>query len=659
MNGISVWNHFNYSLFIVIPGALDKTKKMGKTNKSKTTKTKARASSSKSRTSRNKITGKTESIEYDSDGYSTPGETTKAKTKGSASDGYTTPKETTKAKIKGSASSSKSHTSKSTTASVNKVVQSMELESDVEDVNTGGDDFDMVALDWRDIEAIRSGVSVIKPKWNYNDIKSMTTTELHTVLFDSMDAKTFKECYMALSVSGGVFCTGLGYHEIKERQKSWKSMGKSSRSNEIRSLLKELQKQSVHENRIKGSIKDTKSSSRSVASTAGLSESSSEQPSDVESEAPESSSSVEIVDNPSDGEKGKKNTRKQSKCDDNRVDEPKASPPKKIKVEPGTQGSYEDSTDDDTNKRPQKPRSRNPYVGTKARGKTGKEASPEKTEIRTLTANDDDSDDPLSGIDLSTSFLQSNSRRGKKMTIIVSHPFFCAIRGRSDKLLVVVFFVNQPMLWYLKPDFIMMNLSHIQQKRAFLKGDVDWEMKWKDTFHDFQARVPYTREDTLVRNTKGKTTSHFSFVLEMDASDDVSTVVQEAMATIGSIFKYRPGKTNCGRLFLDFLRMYGQQKLHDHLVESMGNKDEKVAADSIAKEMDTHLSRGMLTYEWNCTLDKIWPNFEIKQFLLEYVGVQKWEDMDSEEKKKVYRAYDEDSPQVLPEWEKMVKLSWN
>jgi hypothetical protein len=44
---------------------------------------------------------------------------------------------------------------------------------------------------------------------------------------------------------------------------------------------------------------------------------------------------------------------------------------------------------------------------------------------------------------------------------------------------------------------------------------------------------------------------------------------------------------------------------------------------------------------------------------MEYVGVQSWEDMDSEEKKKVYRAYDEDSPQVLPDWEKMVKLSWN
>jgi hypothetical protein len=66
----------------------------------------------------------------------------------------------------------------------------------------------------------------------------------------------------------------------------------------------------------------------------------------------------------------------------------------------------------------------------------------------------------------------------------------------------------------------------------------------------------------------------------------------------------------------------------------------------------------MLTYDWNSTLDKIWPNFEIQRFLLTHTGVKSWDNMNTEEKKKVYRAYDEDSPRVLPEWEKMVKLSW-
>jgi hypothetical protein len=178
------------------------------------------------------------------------------------------------------------------------------------------------------------------------------------------------------------------------------------------------------------------------------------------------------------------------------------------------------------------------------------------------------------------------------MTIIVSNPFFCAIPGRNDKLLVVVFFVNQPMLWYLKPDFIMMNLTHIQKKRAFHKGDIDWEMKWKDSFDDFQARVPYMQEDTLVRNIKGKTTSHFSFVLEMDAGDDVPTVVQEAMATISSIFKHRPGKTNCGQLFMDYLKMYGQQNLFNYLEEKMGNH---AATDSIAKDTELITSLRYLT----------------------------------------------------------------
>ena len=32
--------------------------------------------------------------------------------------------------------------------------------------------------------------------------------------------------------------------------------------------------------------------------------------------------------------------------------------------------------------------------------------------------------------------------------------------------------------------------------------------------------------------------------------------------------------------------------------------------------------------------------------------------MNTEEKKKVYRAYQEDSPEVLPKWDRMVKLPW-
>jgi len=371
-----------------IPGALDKTKKMGKTN---IPKTKGGASSSKSCTSRSTTTDKTESIEYDSDGYTTPTKTTKTKTKGSAS-------------------SSKSHTSRSTTASIKKVVKSLDLGSNMEDVNTGREKFNIIAVNWRDIDEIKAGVLAIKPEWDHDDIVNMTTVELHEVLFDAMDMKTFRECYMGLSVSGGVFCTGLGYHEMKEHQKSWKSLGKLQRSKEIRSLLKELQtklvkvekkpvgeernkipkkvsktssKSPVHEERNKSIKKVTKLSSRSIASTAAPSESDSEQSSNVgindflsDSEeeytngrrithqrSAKCPSRLGLSDKGNGSKKGKKSTRRQPKCDDNSVDEFKTSPPKKIKVEPGTQEYNEDSTDEDINETPQKPQSKNTKIG--------------------------------------------------------------------------------------------------------------------------------------------------------------------------------------------------------------------------------------------------------------------------------------------------------
>ena len=95
--------------------------------------------------------------------------------------------------------------------------------------------------------------------------------------------------------------------------------------------------------------------------------------------------------------------------------------------------------------------------------------------------------------------------------------------------------------------------------------------------------------------------------------------------------------------------MHGPHKLLDYLKREMRDNDEKATADCIAVEMDRYLRQGMLMYEWNSTLDKIWPwpNFEIKKFVTTYVGVNSWDDMNVEEKKKVYRAYEEDSPEVL------------
>lgn len=617
---------------------------MVKTTKPSNTKNKGNAPSPKHRASKKKSTVKAPGNDYNNDGY-------------------TTPTETAKTKSKGSASSSKSHASRSTTTSINKTVKSIDLGSDAED---GGNEFNMMDIDWSDIDAIKAGVLVIKPEWDQDDIEVMTTKELHEVLFNAMDIKTFKECYMALSTSGGVFCSGLNYRDMKDRLKSMKSTGKSSRCGEIKSLLKELQtkkfteaqKKLVHEKGSKTPDKITKSSSRSVASTAESSSSDSEQ-----------SSEVEIISNSSIKNKGKKNKHKQSKCDDNRVSGSKTSPPKKIKIEPGTQGSDVESTLEDTNATPQKPRAKNtkkePEEDSKytmTRGETTSKAPPQNANLKTLTAfnenSNDDSDDPLSGIDLSKSVIKS-TRRGNAMTIVVSNPFFCAIPGNDKKMHVVVFFLNQPMLWYLKPDFIMITLNQIQKKRELFKTESDWMMEWKNTFGEFKARVPYTQDDILSRNRNNKTTSHFSFVLEMGIDDDVHTKVQGAMTTISSIFKLRHGKTNCGCLFMEYLKMYGQQTLLDWLIKSMGNGDEKATAERIATEMDTYLGRGMLTYEWNSTLDRMWPNFEIKQFLVDHVGVKGWEDMGAEEKKKVFRAYKEDSPEVLPKWDAITKQPWS
>ena len=112
---------------------------------------------------------------------------------------------------------------------------------------------------------------------------------------------------------------------------------------------------------------------------------------------------------------------------------------------------------------------------------------------------------------------------------------------------------------------------------------------------------------------------------------------------------------------MEYLKMNTHDALRNALISSMSDgRDETQTANNIAVEFDKYLGGNGLDYEWGVTLDKMWTNYYIKQFLKDHVDVSSWEDMSTEAIKACYLYYDPKSTRVvLPDWHTIIKLKWS
>ena len=169
-------------------------------------------------------------------------------------------------------------------------------------------------------------------------------------------------------------------------------------------------------------------------------------------------------------------------------------------------------------------------------------------------------------------------------------------------------------------------------------------------------------EDRLARNGKNKTITHISFVVEMEENANVRVDINDKLNMLKSVFKQRRGSPkNRGAWYMEYLQAHNHSALRNSLIATMSDgKDETETANCIAVEFNKYLSGDGLDIEWDITLDKMWTNYYIKQFLKDHVGVSSWEDVSTEEKKKCYLYYDPNSTRfILPDWNNIVKLKWD
>ena len=83
-----------------------------------------------------------------------------------------------------------------------------------------------------------------------------------------------------------------------------------------------------------------------------------------------------------------------------------------------------------------------------------------------------------------------------------------------------------------------------------------------------------------------------------------------------------------------------------------GDKDK--AAKIMTMEIDAHFNGGYFL-QYDVPLNRFMVDWDIKQFLTEYVGVTSWDDLSKYDKKKCFKDYPKKS---LPDWDEIIQESF-
>ena len=128
----------------------------------------------------------------------------------------------------------------------------------------------------------------------------------------------------------------------------------------------------------------------------------------------------------------------------------------------------------------------------------------------------------------------------------------------------------------------------------------------------------------------------------------------------------RKRKTNAtGRLVLDFVMDLPQGRkggLGNYCLNKGTTKkgtsqevvSESKAAEVMTQELHDHFKDGY-TLNYDVPLNKFMVDWDIKEFVKTYVGVNLWDDLAEDDKRKCYRDYPKKS---LPDWDEIAQESY-
>jgi chemotaxis protein histidine kinase CheA len=297
---------------------------------------------------------------------------------------------------------------------------------------------------------------------------------------------------------------------------------------------------------------------------------------------------------------------------------------------------------------------------------SNKSAGPKqgKTNLNQRNDSDDDSLDlgDVEGMRVEMAKLAQDVKPKKRLGISVSPPLANVADGCTK---YVVSFPRRGTVFYAKAGCLQGIIALAHKQRKLVNPNEDGS--WIQSISSYNLRdKEFGEASSWLKTTNGNTIDVIYFI--------VSVPIGEANAfesTLKAQLKYffdvtRKRKTHVtGRLVLDYCQDLPQGRkgglgkycLNKGTTKKGTSKEvvsESKAVEVMTQELHDHFKDGY-TVNYDVPLNKFMVDWDIKEFVKTYVGVNSWDDLTEDDKRKCYRDYPKKS---LPDWDEIAQESY-
>ena len=299
-------------------------------------------------------------------------------------------------------------------------------------------------------------------------------------------------------------------------------------------------------------------------------------------------------------------------------------------------------------------------------GATKKTSSSDKGKVVVMDRDEDDDDsldlDNMEGACEAMAEFRKEERTKKPLVISVSAVFQNVADGYSY---YVVTFSKGYTTFYFKAECARSFIAVVNKKRKVTNPNED--STWIETISSINLRALEFGEESLWLKTSSKNTVDVTqFIHAIPIGEE-----EEFLPTLKAKIKYffdvtRKRKTNItGRLVLEYcinlrqgrtagLGAFCLKKGTTHKGTAKQVVSDEKAADVMTQELHDHYRDGY-TLQYDVPLNKFMVDYDIKEFITNYVGANSWDDLSQEDKRKCYRDYPKKS---LPDWDEIEQESF-
>lgn len=173
-----------------------------------------------------------------------------------------------------------------------------------------------------------------------------------------------------------------------------------------------------------------------------------------------------------------------------------------------------------------------------------------------------------------------------------------------------------------------------------------------ETLLEHKLRVEYSPGNEMVFRSSNQKypLTRWCMVAKLNSvnpPDHLEIILKKFSKMFKQMYSNRPGNTP-GRRFMSFVANSGRDSLLNGCKKYMQGDDSDI--ERIVNEELITLGKKGHVYNHGCSLDKFWPDGNIKLFLEHFLGAASWDDVSEKNKKICYSKYPR---RDLPDWGRM------